>query len=147
MKETSDTFHNLHIDDFFQLCNLHPDSQQHALTFSFMLQHLKPWDIETLQQVNYKDIFDSIQDQFKITKLYQTIINTKKMILRTSDSNAAYPDSNTGPHGYCPSHAWKYNIYNGKFFFLPFFKHRPKGFKKQIYYETISDFMRKFLLI
>ena len=73
-----DNFHNLHIDNFCQLCNLHPDTQQHALTCSVILKHLKPQDIETLQQVNYEDIFGSIQDQFKITKLYQTIINTRR---------------------------------------------------------------------
>ena len=75
-----DNFHNQNIDKFYQLCNLHPDSQRHSLSCPVILKHLKPGDISTLEQMKYEDVFDSLHDQLQITKVYQSIISTKTTV-------------------------------------------------------------------
>ena len=76
-----------------------PYSQNHALACYDLVKHLNLADIKLIQEVKYNDIFGSWPDQIKITRLYLNLIFTKKKLLNSTDTNAAYASWNLGPHG------------------------------------------------
>ena len=60
------------------MCGQNNDSQEHALEFHIVKQHLKPGDINILCVVRCEVIFPTIDKQVPITKLSQTIIEIRQ---------------------------------------------------------------------
>ena len=83
-----------------QLCKSEVDSQEHALSCIVLTKELNQEDKNTLQKVNYLDIFGDLQAQLCISKLYQTLIRIKRRLLKPVDQpTSAYPGVNSGPIG------------------------------------------------
>ena len=93
-----DNFHNNQQDNTCPLCKLGPDSQKHALSCNIIAEHLNQQEKITIQNITYKYIFGDVNEQLKITSIYQTIIRIKKKLIKNTQSTA-YPGINSGPSG------------------------------------------------
>ena len=60
---------------------------------------MNPSEIEALQAVEYNYIFGNIEDLFKVTQVFQAIINLRERLRQGKMQNVAYPGSNSGSGG------------------------------------------------
>ena len=65
-----ENFHKMYHYIDCLMCGQNNDSQEHAIEFHIVKQHLKPEGINILCVVRYEDIFATIDKQVPITKLY-----------------------------------------------------------------------------
>ena len=80
------------------LCNSNSDSQEHALNCSYIRNVFTTEQNASLNTVSYSDIFSDTEKQFKVTQLFELIIQIREK-LRAPTSTPAYPGINTGPAG------------------------------------------------
>ena len=81
------------------LCKSAADTQEHALKCFVLKKHMNSSEIEALQAVEYNYIFGNIEGQFKVTQVFQAIINLRERLRQGKMQNVAYPFSNSGPGG------------------------------------------------
>ena len=79
-------------------CNTSEDTQEHALFCVRTRKSLKQEHIQLLDSVKYSDIFADIDSQYRITKAFDVIIQTRER-LRIPPVNTAYLGDSTGPGG------------------------------------------------
>ena len=72
------------------LCKSSLDTQEHALHCQSIPKHLTTERKELLSAVEYEDIFRDTHKQLRITKVYQSIIQTREK-LQASFLDTAYP--------------------------------------------------------
>jgi hypothetical protein len=77
------------------LCS-NSDTQEHALHCIKIRDLLTQEQVSSLSSVSYSDIFSDMEKQYKITLLFECIIQTREK-LRAPPSAPAYPGYNTGP--------------------------------------------------
>lgn len=102
MRENSfrDNFHAIYQDKKCQLCKFEVDNQEHALSCIILKQNMNHEDKNILQVVKYQDIFGDLDEQLRISKLFQTLIRIKRRLLKSELlPTVAYPGINSVPSG------------------------------------------------
>ena len=92
-----DNFHSIYGQEpLCELCGEHIDSQENALTCKVILKEFTQEENNTLKTIKYSHIFGDTDDQFDITIMFQSILDTRQRLLEASRQQA-YPGINTGP--------------------------------------------------
>ena len=66
------------------------DSQEHALTCTETQQYLTHEEKEDINTVNYNDIFESIDRQAPITRIYQKLIKIRQKLMMNQNPRAPH---------------------------------------------------------
>ena len=74
------------------------DSQENILTFQRLRQELSTEQLNQLNLVSYSQIFGSVLDQQKISKVFQMLFKIRDRLLR-KDQEPAHLGNNTGDCG------------------------------------------------
>ena len=64
-----------------KMCNNHIDSHEKALTCRIIIEELNTTERNMVQGANFSDIFGHVDEQFRITKIFQIILTTRERIL------------------------------------------------------------------
>ena len=80
------------------LCYLNSDTQEHATVCLSMRNLIAHEHVALLNSVTYSDIFSDIQKHFKVTQVFELMIQTREK-LRAPPSIPAYTGMSTGPAG------------------------------------------------
>ena len=75
-----DNFHSLYgkTPPCKTLCGENIDSQSHALACKSVLRKLTQTEVNLIKQVEYSDLFGSVDQQYQITSIYKRIIEVRK---------------------------------------------------------------------
>jgi hypothetical protein len=80
-----------------ELCLVNDDSQEHALSCQSLNKYLSLEQNEELKSVNYEDLFGAVEDQLRITKVYENIIAIRKRL--RAAPRPGLPGLHSGPSG------------------------------------------------
>ena len=75
---------------------MNSDTQEYALVCINIRNLLTQEQVSSLSSVSYIDIFSDTEKHYKITQVFEFIIQTREK-LRAPPSAPAYPDLDTGP--------------------------------------------------
>ena len=78
--------------------HIHEDTQSHALVCNALTHSITNSQLQQLNSVSYNDLFGDTEAQYKITSVFEFIIEIREL-LRTPSHQPAYPDTSTGPDG------------------------------------------------
>ena len=74
------------------------DSQEHMLVCDAIISHLNITQKENLDHIKYEHIFGNINEQLKITQVFQVLLKIRERLLER-DQGPACLGNNTGPCG------------------------------------------------
>ena len=78
------------------LCETYEDTQEHALNCEGIKQYLSVEYQNLITKVQYSDIYGSVSDQLRVTKVFCEIIKARER-LQPADPEPASQGNNTGP--------------------------------------------------
>ena len=77
--------------------NNHIDSHEKALTCRIIIEELNTTERNMVQGANHSDIFGNVDEQFRITKIFQIILTTRERILAIRHHQGLPGLHNSGP--------------------------------------------------
>ena len=81
VNEYKDNFTHKYNNTTCPMCNLQVDSQEHALAWYKVTQHLNSKNTEILKSVTYNDLFSSPDRQVQITRIFQQLLIIRQKLL------------------------------------------------------------------
>ena len=94
-KEFRNNFKGMSTDELCPLCQQENDTQEHALSCKVSAQKLTVQE----KEIKYEDLFGTLDDQLKIVKVYQKLLNLRKSLNPEEPGTADRGTRNTGPSG------------------------------------------------
>ena len=95
VKDIKANFHTMYSDDdICPLCLNDRDTQQHLLKCPILISNLSVKEKEKLKSVQYSHIYSDINEQYCVTKIFQSILKIREKLLAAG----SLPGPHTGPN-------------------------------------------------
>ena len=80
-----------------RLCHSFQDSQEHALACKVIIAHLSQTERTMLNETEYAQLFGNVEDQEKVTRMFQLIISLRERLLGSTLNQGLPGLDNLGP--------------------------------------------------